>query len=205
LAYVVACGLAAALAFIEQFNRLEARPPVRQWGWFFWLLRFGLDAGAAALAVTFTRKNIEGGDTLFGWLAAGAASSAILRSRFIDIGRGAAARRYGISQAYEQIRAFIEDQIDGKAASRQSWWLNQKVFPAVHRSGKSPADCADRLKDYVNGLAKMQPREKQKEVKWLDDVLAGDESDSDKRELIVRRAVLLKAYGVVKDMMKSET
>lgn len=119
--YVVACGIAAIIAIVEQYNRLGARFTLVNQAWIWWTARVVLEIAIGAFAVGLLRAmKIEGWDQLWGWAIAGASGPAIARLRVLDFGKGDDARPFGIAAAYERVRAFIEARIDRCSAQRQA-------------------------------------------------------------------------------------
>ena len=197
LPYAVAVVVGALIAGAEQANRLGARFTHRNYAWLWWLLRVLLDGAVGAAAVWLLHGVIRGFDNLLGWTVAGACGSAFVRLRILEWGRGDEARPVGIATAYEPVRALIEEQIDKRSAECQTEWINYTLLPALERAQTPPARLADFLIDYLKA-SRLGARKVDDEKTYIVRVRDGGETDKIKRERLVRHAVSLRAFRLLK-------
>ncbi len=201
-AYPIACGIAALLAFLEQYNRLHSRFTLRRWLWAWWAGRLVLEASFAAIAVTALLLTLEpkGMKALLLWLGAGVGAPSVVRARFIDIGRGEGLHPAGPAIVYERMRSFIERHIDDLGAAEQARWLKEVVLPRLAQQNVTPDHLAQRMRDYIRGQ-RLSGTERATEFGFITKQLKSDQPPRIKREALARRAVFhLRAYRLIKDL-----
>ncbi len=203
-AYIVACGISALLAGVEQYNRLESRFTLRRRLWAWWAARLALDAGIGALSVAIVRTymSASGVEALLLWIGAGAGASAIVRARFLEVGRGEELRAFGPVTVYDRVRGFIERHIDDLGAADQARWLNE-ILGKLSQKGVAPEEIAERLRAYIRGLGRLPRSDRATELTFVTKTLRSTQKPRVKRETLVKYAALkLRAYKVLEEIAR---
>jgi hypothetical protein len=201
MGYAVAAAVAIPVGLLDQYGRLRARPAFTDWGWFWWLLRVALECaisvGALYLATTL---NVKYNDQWYGWIAAGLVGPSLAKSHLAEIARGERRIAYGLINFYERARGLLEEKIDHLAASQQTIWINSTILPNLRERDVSAAQLADRFEDYVLGLGGLTSVERDQEVAWIRTTKGEDLSEEQIRKALVRRAVNMRAWGLLKKL-----
>lgn len=185
----MAAVTAGIVAAVEQYNRLGARPTLRNQAWVWWGARIFLEMAIGVAAVALLQSTgIPGSNELWGWLTAGASGPAIVRLRVLDIGKGAGERPLGPATVYEPLRGLIEDQIDRRSAEEQALWISRELLPALERKQPDPADLADLVIDYIRGRRGLETDEREREIHYIEEIRDGSQPPHVKREAIARHA-----------------
>jgi hypothetical protein len=202
--YLVAALVAGALGAIEQYNRLQTRLTRGDYAWAFWAMRIVLEMaiGFAAMAIAIAAKPSLEHD-LLAWIAAGAAGPIAVRTRIIDIGVGSTARPVGLATAYEPVRDWIAARIDDIGAAAQSKWITEELLPVLAKEGKPPKEVGDRLVRWCEGSERFSKVAVGDQRAFVRKTLGSKDSDDIKRELLVLKAIELKAFRVLRDLRKT--
>lgn len=191
------------LAAIEQFNRLSSRFTLEGEVGAWWLARLVVEFGVGAAAIgLFRLTDAAFADELLGWIVAGSAGPAIVRFRFIDFGVGQDSRPVGLATLYEPLRAFIEGQLDDASANKQSEWVNEMLLPTLEAKNVKAHDLGQQLNDYYAGLERLSTTDRIGEQQFVSDTLSGEGSEAVKRETLVRRAIEVDSYRVLRRLQK---
>lgn len=200
--FAVAGFVAAVLAAVELSSRLHSRFTLARWAWAWWAARLAFEALIGIISVSIIQRTaVTFGNSFVGWLAAGAAGPAVVRLRLLTLGRDEEARPVGLATVYEPIRDFIERQVDDIGADEQARWLREEIVPRLHHEGRDAAFVAVRLRTYVLGLARLTPVERLAETTSIEGILSDPgASDDEKVEILLERAVTLRAFRTISNL-----
>jgi len=179
LPYLVAGAIALLVAGFEQAAQFGLRKLVRSWtAALWWAVRLGSEVGVALLVLGIADQlGWLPADEWYGGLIVVAATSAGLRSTFIDLPD----QSIGVAPIFDKGRRFIAERLQNVEAVDTTAYLNDNVFPALAESTLTPKDIGKRLETFINVNANLPEAQKVGELDFVRDTVNDDATDQEER------------------------
>lgn len=201
--YLVAAGVAATLAVIEQWTRLR-RFPLAGGAYRWWLARIALEVAVASvfvatadlLSIKVDKYTVT--DTWWGGGVLAVSAAMVARSSLVDVNAanepGASSPAggdappagalpgfpqgvIGFAAYFNRARAAIEKRLDQTAAAGLSQKVSGSILPALLNSGESSAGLAYRIRIWVQAQQTMTSTDQARELKGIDNIANDDGVD----------------------------
>lgn len=158
-AYIVAAAVGAAIAYLEVATHLKSRPTLADRALLWWLPRLGLEALVGITALWFLDRTVHAVwmQSVVGWVAAGLAGSAIVRSQILTFQVGGHDLPIGLASIYDIAREHCHRGLESIGAQGDTHWVQHGVLPALEQAGTTPVAVGELLTSYIKRIQDHEP------------------------------------------------